>query len=84
MSPKNLPTCKDHIVGSISDMLMELRLEFGVYPKNTDVRTPQCPDAVRLDRRLYFTLESHLDKPVLSSDCGSDVLVGAEKDELWD
>ena len=32
----------------------------------------------------YFRLEPQLDKLVLTSDCGSDVLAGAEKDELWD
>ena len=63
---------------------MDLRLEFGLYPKSFNGRTAQCPDAVRLDKLLYFRLEPRLDKPVLTSDCGSDVSVGAEKDELWD
>ena len=63
---------------------MDLRLEFGMYPKSSDGRTPKCPDAVRLDKLLYFRLKPQLDKPMLTSDCGSNVQVGAEKDELWD
>ena len=58
---------------------MDLRLEFGLYPKSFDGRTAQCPDAVRLDKLMYFRLEPQLDKPVLTNDCGSDVLAGAEK-----
>ena len=75
---------EDHIAINISDKLIDLRLEFGAYPKNTDVKIPQRPDALRLDKLLYFILEPWLDKPVLPSDCGSDVLAGVEKDELWD
>ena len=75
---------KDHTTGNNSDKLMDLRLEFGVYPKNSEGRTPQWPDAVRFDKLLYFQLEPRLDKLVLTNDCGSDVLAGAEKDELWD
>ena len=63
---------------------MDLRLESDLYPKSFDGKTAQCPDAVRLDKLLYFTLEPSLDKPVLTSDCGSDISVGAEKDDLWD
>ena len=75
---------EDHTAANISKKLMDLRLEFGLYPRSSDGRTPQCPDVVKLDKLLYFRLEPQLDKPVLTSDCGSDVLVGAEKDELWD
>ena len=75
---------KDHTTANISDKLMDLRLEFGLYPKSSDGRTSQCPDAVRLDKLLYFTLEHRLDKPMLTSDRGSNVLAGAEKYELWD
>ena len=48
---------KDHIAMNISDKLMDLPLEFGVYPRNCDGRTPQCPNAVKLGKLLYFTLE---------------------------
>ena len=75
---------KDHTAVSISENLMDLSLEFGLYPKSSDGRTAQCPDAVRLDKHFYFKLEPRLDKLVLTSDCGSDVLMGAEEDELWD
>ena len=75
---------KDHTIANISEKLMDLRLEFGLYPKSFDGRTAQCPDAVRLDKLLYFRLEPQLDKPMLTCACGSDVLAAAEKDELWD
>ena len=64
---------EDHTTANISEKLMDLRLEFGLYPKSFDGRTAQCPDAVRLDKLLYFRLKPQLDKPVLTSDCGSDV-----------
>ena len=63
---------------------MDMRLEFGLYPKSSNARNPQFPHAVRLDKLLYFTLQPKLDKPMLANDCGSDVSAGAEKDELWD
>ena len=75
---------EDHTTANIAKKLMDLYLEFSLYPKSFDGKTTQCPDAVRLDKQLYFKLEPQLDKPVLTSDCGSDVSVGAEKDELWD
>ena len=75
---------KDHTTTNISEKLMDLRLEFRLYPKSFDGRTTHCPNVLRLDKQLYFKLEPRLDKPLLTSDCGSDVLVGAKKDELWD
>ena len=48
---------KDHTIMNISDKLMDLRLEFGVYPRNSEGRTPQCLDAVKFDKIMYFTLE---------------------------
>ena len=75
---------KDHTATNISEKLVDLRLEFGLYPKSFDGRIAECPDAVRLDKLLYFTLGPQLDKPVLTSNCGSDVSAGVEKDELWD
>ena len=63
---------------------MDLHLEFGLCPKSSDGRTAQCPDAVRLAKLMYFRLKPRLDKLVLTSDCGRDVLAGAKKDELWD
>ena len=75
---------EDHTPANISEKLMDLRLEFGLYPKSFDGRTNQCADAVRLDKLLYFRLEPRLDKSMLISDCGSDVLAGAGKDDLGD
>ena len=78
----NIP--KDHTDLNISNKLMDLRLEFGVYPKNSDGKTPLWPDVVRLDKLLYFQLETRLNKSMLTSDCGSNVSAGAKRDELWD
>ena len=75
---------KDHTTANISEKLMDLRLEFGLYPKSFDGRTAQCLDAIRLAKFICFRLETQLDKPILTNDCGSNVLAGAEKDELWD
>ena len=33
---------------------------------------------------FYFREEPELDKPMLTSDCGSDVPAGAERERLWD
>ena len=43
---------------NISEKLMDLRLEFGLYPKSSDGKTAQCPDAVRLAKLMYFRLET--------------------------
>ena len=64
---------KDHTAVNILKNLMDLRLEFGLYPRSFDGRTTQCPDAVRLDKLLYFRIEPRLDKPMLTNDCGSNV-----------
>ena len=61
-----------------------LRLEFGLYPKSSDGTIVQCPKVVRLAKLMYFGLKPQQDKLVLTNDCGSDVLVRAEKNELWD
>ena len=75
---------EDHIVANISNKLMDLRLEFRVYPKIFDGRPLQSLYAVRADKLLYFQLEPIMDKPVLTSNCGSDVSAGAKRDNLWD
>ena len=48
---------KDHTAANISEKLMDLRLEFGLYPKSFDGRTTQCLDVVRLAKLMYFRLE---------------------------
>ena len=73
-----------HTAANISDKLMDLRLDFGVYPRSRDGRPPQSLQAMRRHKVFYFKEEPDLDKPVLTNDCGSDVSVGAERDRLWD
>ena len=75
---------KDHTAANILEKPMDLRLEFGLYPNSFDGKNAQCPDGVRLGKLMHFRLELGLDQPMLTRDCGSDVLVGAKKDELWD
>ena len=64
---------KDHTTANISEKLMDLRLEFGLYPKSFDGRTAQCLDLIKLAKLIYFRLEPRLDKFALTSDCGSDI-----------
>ena len=73
-----------HTTANISDKLMDLRLDFRVYPRSPDGRPPQSVLMIRRKMEFYFREESELDKPVLTSDCGSDVSAGAERDRLWD
>ena len=75
---------QQHTAANISKKLMELRLDFGVYPRRRDGRPPQSVQAMRRMMDFYFREEPELDKLVLTSDCGSDVLAGAERDRLWD
>ena len=72
-----------HTTTNISNKLMNLRLEFGVYPRSTNGRPLQSLDVVRAEKLVYFQLEPSMDKPALTSDCGSDVSAGAERDNLW-
>ena len=75
---------QQHTGANISKKLMELRLDFGVYPKSHDGRLPQSVQAMRRKMDFYFREEPELDKLVLTSDCGSDVSAGAERERLWD
>ena len=75
---------QQHTAANISKKIMELRLDFGVYPRSRDGRPPQSVQAMRRMMDFYFREELELDKLVLASDCGSDMLAGAEKDHLWD
>ena len=75
---------QQHTAANISKKLMELRLDFGVYPRSHDGRPPKNVQAMRRKMDFYFREEPELDKPVLTSDCGSDVSAGAERDRLWD
>ena len=73
-----------HTAANISEKLMDLRLDFGVYPRSCDGRPPQSLQAMRRHNVFYFKEEPDLDKPVLTRDYGSDVSVGAKRDSLWD
>ena len=75
---------QDHIAANISNKLMDLRLEFGVYHKSSDGKPLQSLHAVRVDKLVYFQLEPIIYKAVFTIDCGSDVSVGAERNNLWD
>ena len=75
---------QQHFAANILDKLMDLRLDFGVYPRSHDGRPPQSLRAMKRKKGFYFREEHELDKPMLTSDCGSDVSVGAERDRLWD
>ena len=73
-----------HSNANISDRLLNARIDFGVWPKDAEGRIPKIEEALRCEILAYFGMELPLDRPVLTSDCRSDVLVGAEKDNLWD
>ena len=75
---------QQHTAANISKKLIELRLDFGVYPRAHDGRPLQSVEAIRRSMEFYFREEPELDKPVLTSDCGSDVSAGAERERLWD
>ena len=75
---------EQHTAANISDKLMDLRLQYGVYPRSSDGRPPQSLEVLKNHKLVYFQLEPDFDKPVLTSDCGSDVSAGAERDRLWD
>ena len=68
-----------HTATNISNKLMDLCLEFGVYPRSFDGRPLQSLHAMRADKLLYFQLEPVMDKPVLTSDCWSDVSARAKE-----
>ena len=73
-----------HTAANISDRLLDARIDFGVWPKDADGRIPESEEALRCEKLVYFGMEPPFDRPVLTSDCGSDVSAGAEKDSLWD
>ena len=45
---------------------------------------PQSVQAMRRNKGFYLREEHELHRPVLTSDCGSDVSAGAERERLWD
>ena len=77
ITPKNTTS-------NISDRFLNARIDFGVLPKNAEARIPKSEEALRCNKFAYFGMEPPLDRPVLTSDCGSDVSTGVEKNSLWD
>ena len=71
-----------HTAANISDRLLNERIDFGVWPKDAEGRIPKSEEALRCEKFVYFGMEPPLDRPMLTSDCGSDVPVGAEKNSL--
>ena len=75
---------EEHTTANISDRLLNACIHFGVWPKNAEGRIPKSEEALGCDKLASFGMEPPLDRPVLTSDCGSDVFAGAEKNNLWD
>ena len=67
-----------HTAKNVSDVMMELRLKFGRPPK-TSVKRARCGSD-----REWFRHEEPFDRPVITTDLGSDISAGVEKDGLWD
>ena len=73
-----------HTAANIADHLMNARTDFGVWSRNAKGRIHKSEESLRCHKLACFGMEPPLDRPVLTSDCGSDVSVGAKKDNLWD
>ena len=69
---------------NICDCLLNALTDFGVWSKRGESRIPQSEEAMSSDKLAYLATKPSLDAPVLMNDCGSDILVGAEKDNLLD
>ena len=63
---------------------MNVRIDFGIWPKDAEGRIPESEEALRCNKLVYFGMEPPLDRLVLTNDCESDVSMGAEKNSLWD
>ena len=72
-----------HTTTNVYDGLWNVRIDFDVWPKSVEGTIPQSEEALRSDKLAHFAIEAPLNRPVLTSDCGSDVLAGAEKDHLF-
>ena len=69
---------KKHTAVYISDRFLNAHIDFGVCSKDVEGRIPESEEALRCDKLAYFGMEPPLDRPVLTSDCGSDVSVGTK------
>ena len=75
---------KKHTTVNIFERFLNARIDFGVWSKDGEGRTPESEETLRCDKLVYFGMEPPLDRPVLTSDCGSNVFAGAKKNSLWD
>ena len=75
---------KKHATANICDSLLNARTDSGVWSKSSEGRIPQSGGAMSSDKFAYLATILSLDALVLMSDCGSDVSVGSEKDNLLD
>ena len=82
MGTMHLP--KKHTIANISNSLLNVRIDFDVWPKSVQGRIPQSEESLRCNKLAHFAKEPPLDILALTSDCGSDVSAGAEKDNLLD
>ena len=72
-----------HTVANISDRLLNARIDFGVWPKDAEGRIPKSEETLRCTKLAYFGMELPLDRPVLTSDCESDVSGEHKKTIFW-
>ena len=75
---------KKHTTANICYSLLNARTDSGVWSKSVEDRIPQSEGAMRSDKLVYLATKPSLDALVLMGDCGSDVSVGSEKDNLLD
>ena len=75
---------KKHTATNISQSLLNAHIDFGVWPKDAEGRIPTSEEALRCDKLVYFGMAPPLDRLVLTSDCGSDLLARVEEDSFWD
>ena len=75
---------KKHTTRNISDSLLNALIDFYVWPKSAEDRIPQSEEAPRSNKLAHFAIETPLDRPDLTNDCGSDVSAGVEKDHFLD
>ena len=73
-----------YIGSNIFDSLLNACIDFGVWTKNTKGKIFESEEALSCDKLAYFATKLPLDRLVLMSDCGSNVLARSKKDNLWD
>ena len=73
-----------HTTTNICGSLPKASTSFAVCSKSADGKIPQCEEAMSSDKLASLARKPTLDAPLLMSDCGSDVSMGAEKDNLLD